>query len=54
MGSDMIIAVIGIALIGISLMGFKKEMTLLKMECEGTTIENTVTNMQFAKVVFNK
>lgn len=54
MGSDMIIGVIGITLIGMSLMSFKKEMTLLKMECEGTTIENTVTHMQFAKVVFSK
>ena len=54
MGSDIIIGVIGIILIGMSLMGFKKEMTILKMECEGTTIENTVTNMHFAKVVFNK
>ena len=54
MGSDIIVGVIGIILIAIGMMGFKKEMTLLKMECEGTTIENTVTNMQFAKVVFNK
>jgi len=49
MGSDIIVGVMGIVLIAMGLIGFRKEMTLLKMECEGTKIENEKTNMQLAK-----
>ena len=45
MGSDIIIGVIGSALIAIGVMGFIKEMTVLKMECEGTKIKNEKTNI---------
>ncbi|WP_298846715.1 hypothetical protein [Clostridium sp.] len=54
MGSDIIIGFIGIVLITLALIEFTKEMTLLKMECEGIEIENKVTNMHFGNVLFNK
>lgn len=44
MGSDIIVGVIGVVLIVMGIMGFIKEMTLLKMKCEGTNIENGKTN----------
>ncbi|MBZ9607833.1 hypothetical protein G9F73_008405 [Clostridium estertheticum] len=44
MGSDVIVGVIGSVLIAMGLMEFKKEMTLLKMEFEGTKIETEKTN----------
>lgn len=53
MGSDIIIVFIGITLIAFAIMGFKKEMTLLKMECEGTKIENKKTNLQLSNILFN-
>jgi len=49
MGSDIIVGVIGIVIIAMGMMGFIKEMTLLKVECEETKIENEKTNMQLAK-----
>jgi len=39
MQSSIIVAVIGIVIIAISIRGFIKEITILKMECEGTKIE---------------
>ena len=36
------------------MMGFRKEMTLLNMECEGTNIENEKPNIQLAKILFAK
>ncbi|MBU3159202.1 hypothetical protein KPL37_05460 [Clostridium frigoris] len=45
MGSDIIVGVICIMLITMGIMGFVKEMTLLKMECEGTKIKNKKTNI---------
>jgi hypothetical protein len=53
MGSDIIVVFIGIVLISIGIMGFKKEMTLLKMECEGIKIENKETSLQLANILFN-
>ena len=53
MGSDIIVGVIGIVLIAMGIMGFRKEMTLLKMECEGTKIENKGTNTyNWPKILF--
>ena len=49
MWSDIIVVFIGIVLIAIGLMGFKKEMTLINMECKGTKIEKEKSNMQLAK-----
>ncbi|MBW9146156.1 hypothetical protein K2F40_04260 [Clostridium sp. CM028] len=43
MGSDIIVGVIGSVLIAMGLMGFKKDMTLLKMEFEGTKMETEKT-----------
>lgn len=40
MVSNVIVGVIGVVLIAMAMMEFKKEMTLLKMECEGTKIED--------------
>lgn len=42
MGSDIIVGIIGTVLITIGIMRFRKEMTLPKMECEGTNIENKI------------
>lgn len=53
MGSDIIVLFIGVVLISIGLIGFKKEMSLLKMECEGTKIEIKDTNLQLANILFN-
>jgi len=44
MWSDIIVGVIGIVLITMGIMGFIKEMTLLKIECESTKIENKKIN----------
>jgi len=51
MGSDIIVAVIGVALIAMGMTEFRKEMSLLKMECEGTKIQNEEINMQLSNNV---
>jgi hypothetical protein len=40
MVSDVIVGIIGVVLIAMAMVEFKKEMTLLKTECEGTKIED--------------
>ncbi|MBX4258987.1 hypothetical protein KTC96_11695 [Clostridium estertheticum] len=45
MGTEIIVGIIGSALIVMGIMGFIKEITLLKLECEGTKIRNEKTNI---------
>jgi len=53
MESSIIVAVIGVVLIAISIRGFVKEMTLLKIECEGTKIEKEETiTYNWPKILF--
>ena len=53
MGSSIIVAVIGVVLIAISIRGFVKEMTLLKIECEGTKIEKEeIITYNWPKILF--
>jgi len=53
MESGIIVGVIGVALIAIAIRGFIVEMTLLRMECEGTKIENEKTNTyNWPKILF--